>query len=90
VPSLGWLGVTADMLQEARVPTERCHALTARDRAQVASLRARLAAAGCEPGWAAELDEMSASGLKADIEALPHEALMCQLQRRLLQRQWLA
>jgi DNA topoisomerase VI subunit A len=89
VPSLAWLGVTSDMLTE--VPGSACQGLTARDRAQVTNLKARLAE-GC-PGWVSELEEMEAMSLKADIEALytvvGHAGLRALLVQRVLQRQYL-
>lgn len=89
VPSLAWLGVTAEMLADAGVPLDRCHALSQRDRSVLASLRARLVAAGAGAGWLAQADEMAAGGVKADIEALPHDALLAALRRGVLQRAWL-
>jgi len=86
VPSLSWLGVTSEMLQEGSVPQSRCHALSSRDKAMLPNLKARLASC---PDWVEELEEMEGLGLKADIEALQHEDLMGQLQRRILQGRYL-
>lgn len=77
------------MLQEAGAPTAVFHPLTARDTSQLTTLAARLADGGCSPAWTAELDEMAAAGLKADIEAIEHEELMRQLKRRMLQHEYL-
>jgi hypothetical protein len=49
-------------------------------------LKLRLAS---NPSWVQELEEMEASGLKADIEALQHEDLMKQIQQRILQGSYL-
>ncbi|KAF6253724.1 Spo11/DNA topoisomerase VI subunit A [Scenedesmus sp. NREL 46B-D3] len=90
VPSLAWLGVTSDMLQD--VPASACQPLTPRDRAQLVNLKARLA--GCCPSWLPELEEMEGLGLKADIEALyavmGHAGLAQELAQRMMQRQYLA
>lgn len=89
VPSLAWLGVTSDMLQD--VPSSACQPLTPRDRAQLTNLKTRLA--GCCPGWLPELEEMEGLGLKADIEALyavmGHAGLATELAKRMMQRQYL-
>lgn len=88
MPSLAWLGVTSDMLQD--VPGSACQPLTPRDRAQIRNLKPRLESC---PDWVVELEEMEGLGLKADIEALysvmGHAGLAEELARRVLQRQYL-
>lgn len=78
--------MTSLMLQDGCVPQSRCHALSDRHRTLMPGLKLRLAS---NPSWVQELEEMEASGLKADIEALQHEDLMKQIQQRILQGSYL-
>jgi len=66
LPSLGWVGLRS--LRLAAAPPEAFQALTPRDRAMAASLGGR-ALAG-HPAWTAELEVMTGSGLKAELEAV--------------------
>ncbi len=65
LPGLCWLGVHSDMLSD--VPASAFQPLTARDKALLPGLRARLEGS---PEWVSELDEMEEAGVKADVEAL--------------------
>ena len=64
IPQLCWLGIQAKML--GNVPRSAFQSLSQRDHALIKTLRSVLH----HPDWIHELDVMSQTGLKCDIEAI--------------------